>query len=138
MAELHLLPQELELDCPTIFGIASNVKAYKLAWQICQLRQFAVTKEEAATNYSNQGEHICYLLREQDEDGVIALVKNKGTEGYYYKKYKDIDYLVFSIAPELPITSETIQRFRGLNGVSLLLELESPSAQEQLNFIQMI
>ena len=138
MVELFLSSEEIELECPDVYGIASSLRAYKLAWAINQLPYFSVVKEEDIENYVNQGHHLNYQIQDLDRDSQLCLVKNKGTEGYFYRKYKDFDYLLFSIAPELQIHDESITLIKKLKDISLCLGLEPVNKPDNMNFATLL
>ncbi|MFY0644943.1 MAG: hypothetical protein JXR19_10795 [Bacteroidia bacterium] len=135
---MFLSSEEIEIECPDVYGIASSLRAYKLAWSLNQLPYFSVRKEEDIQNYVNQGYHLNYEIQDLDNDTLLCLVKNKGTEGYFYRKYKEFDFLLFSIAPELQIHNESITLIRKLKDISLCLALDPVNKPDDMNFATLL
>ena len=138
MQELVLSPDEMEIECPEIHGLATSLKAYKLAWKLNQLPYFEARKTEDAQNYLNEGFHLMYEVNDLDHDALLLLIKNKGTNGYFYKKYKDFDFLLFSIAPQLQIVNHSLTQIKALNDLSLCLALDPVQSPESMNFAQLL
>ena len=129
---------ELEITVPEIFGVASPVRFYKLAWHLQQLRIFKVEIGDDLKNEVNNGLHSAYYLNHLDEQSTFAIIKNKGSLGYYYKLYKDFDYLLLSLAEGISVDNDSLTSIRNLDCVSLCHLLDKPSAPEDMNFIQLL
>ncbi len=138
MHELVLSPDEIEIECPEIHGLATPLKAYKLAWKLNQLPYFKARKTEDAQNYVNEGYHLMYEIDDLDHDALLLLVKNKGTNGFFYKKYKEFDFLLFSIAPHLQIVNRSLTKIKAMNDLSLFITLEPVQSPENMNFAQLL
>ncbi|MBR9859863.1 hypothetical protein GYB22_03785 [bacterium] len=138
MAELLFSTEELSIVCPDIIGLASNVRFYKLAWNIQQLRIFEVSQLDDIPNEVNGGDHAAYGLKHLDDQTEFILIKNKGTQGYYYKRYKNLDYLLVCTDEDHLPNNEIITTIKALDCLSLCMSLEAPNAPEDLNFIQLL
>lgn len=138
MPELFLSTDEIALECPPILGISCSLKAYKLAWKIERSNDYLVERMEDAQNYNDNGHHTLYELQHKDEGTLLYLVRNKGTYGFFYKKFKNFQYLLFNKDAEMPMDNNSITLIRALEGVSLCLELEVPQEADKMNFIQLL
>ncbi len=138
MPDLFLSTEEIQIECPELYGIATPMKAYKMAWQIQQSKEYRIQKVEEVINYNDGGEHICYELHNLDSQAVLLMCRNKGSKGMLYKKYKHIDFILLSIAPDLSIDNKSLTLFKELDGVTLCTNLESPSKPDNMNFVQLL
>ena len=129
---------DIEIECPQVYGLATPLKAYKLAWRIQQLPYFNCQKCNDSPNYVNKGEHTTYDLDDLDHDARILMVKNKGTEGFFYTKYKEMDYLLFCVHPFPDIDNDSLTLIAELSDVSLCLQLNEVPEPDRMNFIQLL
>lgn len=138
MPELFLSTDEIALECPPIIGISCGLKAYKLAWYIECSNDYFVQRLDDVQNYNDNGFHSLYELQHKDDGTLLYLVRNKGTYSYFYKKFKNFQYLLFNKDAELPMDNKSITFIRTIEGVSLCLELEVPQEADKMNFIQLL
>lgn len=138
MADLFLSTEEMEIECPELYGISSPLKAYKLAWQIHNTKAFSIQKAEDLVNYNDGGFHTCYEITEIDNGTCLMLTRNRGTKGFLYKKYKHIDYIICSIAADLSMDNDSITLIKQIEGVSLCLRLDDATKPDNMNFVQLL
>jgi hypothetical protein len=98
--------------------------------------EFQIYREEDVPNEAAGGSHACYKLLHLDEQTEYLLVKNKGERSYFYKKYRDLDFLLFGISGRSSSDNEILMSLKDLNCVSLCLKLDKPVSPESVNFIQ--
>jgi hypothetical protein len=125
--------EELVLDYPIIYGVASPKRPLKLAFELSIHPDIEVDLYKETTTYSKESLHETYLISHLDDEAKCFLVKNKGTNELFYPKYKQVDYLVCSI-DEDEIKSEIIQIISKLRGISICFALEEPNQKQILNF----
>lgn len=138
MPDLFLSSDEIALECPPIIGISCSLKSHRLAWYIERSRDYLVQRIEDVQNYNDDGYHSIYELQHKDDETLFYLVRNKGTYSYFYKKFKNFQYLLFNTDSELPMDNNCITLIRSIEGVSLCLELEVPQEADKMNFIQLL
>lgn len=109
-----------------------------MAWQIDRSPYFSCQQLEDCTNYVLGGYHICYEIMDLDRQTAILMIKNKGTEGFFYPAYKNFDFLLFAIEPELEIHNESLTLIKDMDVVTLCAELNPPVKPENMNFIQLL
>ena len=136
MAELIMRLEDTELDCPEVVGLASHFRPYRLAWAIGRHPDLSCYKLDDISSYTDHGQHTVYAIKALDMDADYLLVRNRGTLGYFYKKYRDFDFLLFSIAPALSIANEHLAAIGATEGVGMYSKLPTPPAPEHMNFIQ--
>ncbi len=125
--------EELVLDYPIIYGIASSSRPLRLAYNLSIHSDIEVDLYQEATTYSKESLHETYLITHLDDGAKCFLVKNKGTKEVFYPKYKQVDYLVCSINEE-KIKPEIIQIISKLRDISICFALEEPNQKQILNF----
>ena len=138
MSHLVLSSEDIEIECPEIYGISASIKAYRLAWSIDRLPLFKVRMLDDVENYNGDSVHQTYEITDLDHDATLLMIKNKGSKGFFYKKYKNFDYLLFSVSPTLSINNDTLTYVKQLEVVSLCTSLVPPSKPDDMNFIQLL
>ena len=128
---------ELELSYPTIHGIVSANRPLRMGYELSQHPYFDVELYKEVSNYNKDSKHICYLITYLEDDSRCLLVKNKGADDFFYKKYKQVDYLVCAMDEE-EISEEIIEIIRKLTGISICFALDNPNQKEILNFTQLL
>ncbi len=129
--------EELALEVPPIFGISSALKETKLAYFLLSNPDLSVKRVDDVQNYDKTSYHAIYRMTFLDDDYTCFLIKNRGSDGYFYKSYKNIDYLLCS-ASEEEINNEIIEIVSELRGVSICFALKEPNQNEILNFSQLL
>lgn len=124
---------ELRLEYPTIYGIASSMRPLKLAYRISIHPDIEIDLHKETTTYSKESWHETYLIRHLDDGATCFLIKNKGTKELFYPKYKQVDYLLCSIDEE-EVKEEIIQIISKIRGISLCFALLEPNQKQILNF----
>lgn len=136
MAELIIRLEDTELDCPEVVGMASHFRPHRLAWAIGRHPDLSCYMVEDIPSYTDHGLHTAYAIRALDVEAHYLMVRNRGTLGYFYKKYRDFDFLLFSIAPTLNIAPEHLEAIGKTKGIGMFTQLPDPPAPEHMNFIQ--
>jgi hypothetical protein len=127
---------ELELSYPIIHGIVSANRAVRMGFVLSEHPDFDVELYNDILDYDKESLHVSYLIRYLEDNTKCLLVKNKGSNGLFYKKYKQIDYLVCAMDEE-DINLEIIEIIRKLMGISICFALDNPNQKEILNFTQL-
>lgn len=138
MPDLFLSSEEVTIECPEIYGISTPQKAYKLAWNIQKSAQFQSRKLDDVEHYYLGGHHCLYEIEDLDNQSRLYLVRNRGEKGFFYPKYKNFDFLLFSVSPYLVIDNDSLTSFKSLNAVSLCLALDEPASKDNMNFVQLL
>ncbi len=128
---------ELTLEYPIIYGISSGVKPVRLGYALNSCSSISVFSIDDILNYSKESAHVCYEITHLDDSRKSLIIKNKGTNGFFYKKYRSIDYLLCSCDEE-EIAKEIINIVGKLREVSVCFALNQPSQKEILNFSQLL
>ena len=128
---------ELELDFPEIYGISSADKPIRIGYKLSLNPFIDVQFIDTISNYDETSEHATFLITYLDDGSECLLIKNKGSAGFFYKRFKNIDYLLCSTTEE-SLKEEIIQIVSKLTGVSICFALEEPNQDEILNFSQLL
>ena len=128
---------ELILEFPTIFGISTSLRAYKLAFYLTQHRNIEVYAREDLEDYGSKNTYINYVIHNLDEQREYLLIKNKGEKGWYYPSYKKVDYLLCSLTEE-GVSEDLTQQIASTIGVSICFVLNKPNQKEILNFTKLL
>ena len=138
MPELFLTSDEIDIECPEILGIAGTFKSFRLAWLFQLSNEFEIERLDELSNYNDDGMHTAYQLKHKDNESLFYLVRNKGGSGYFYKKYKGFDHLLFGMDAEQTLDNNSITLIKGFDGVSLCIKLDTPKNPDKMNFIQLL
>lgn len=129
--------EELELDFPEIVGVSSADKPIRIGYQLSLSPFIDVQYIDTIWNYDETSEHAAFLITYLDDGYECLLIKNKGSSGFFYKRFKNIDYLLCSTTEE-NLKEEIIQIVSKLTSVSICFALEEPNQDEILNFSQLL
>ncbi|MEN8732014.1 MAG: hypothetical protein ABF321_05525 [Bacteroidia bacterium] len=127
---------EFVLKYPKIYGIATSLRHLKLGYVLITHADFDVVYEKEIFNFNRESEHQAYLLTYLDDDTQLLVIKNKGTQQYFYPKYKQVDYLLCSISED-EINIEIVKIVSKLKGISICFALDNPNKKDLLNFTQL-
>lgn len=127
---------EFVLEYPRIYGIATSMRHVKFGYRLSVHPDIELQYEEDIPNYAKESKHAAYHLTYLDDQSSCLIIKNKGSESYFYPKYKKADYLICAISEE-EISQEIIQIVSKLKGISICFALENPSQKEIINFTQL-
>ena len=128
---------ELQLSYPIIHGVVSGNRPVRMGFVLSEHPDFDVELYNDVSDYDKESIHVSYLIRYLEDDTKCLLIKNKGTNGLFYKKYKQVDYLICAINEE-EISVEIIEIIRKLTGISICFALDNPNQKEILNFTQLL
>jgi hypothetical protein len=129
--------EELTLDVPEIYGISSALKTVKLGYYLLKNPYLGVERIEDISNYDKTSMHAAYEIIFLDDNYKCLLIKNRGTNSFFFNAYKNIDYLLCSLNEE-EINNEIIEIVSKLHGVSICFALKKPNQNEILNFSQLL
>ncbi|MBT8327546.1 MAG: hypothetical protein KJP21_07470 [Bacteroidia bacterium] len=129
--------EELELDFPKIFGVSSADKPIKMGYNLSLNPFIDVQFIDTISNFDETSEHAAFLITYLDDDYNCLLIKNKGSSGFFYKRFKNIDYLLCSTTEE-ELKEEIIEILSKLNSVSICFALDEPNQDEILNFSKLL
>jgi len=129
--------EEFVLEYPRIYGIATSLRHVKLGYWLSIHPDIEVQFEEDIPNYSKESKHGAFHLTYLDDQTTYLLIKNKGSDGYFYPKYKQVDYLLCSMNED-EINLEIIEIVSNLKGISISFALDNPSPKDILNFTQLL
>lgn len=127
---------ESVLEYPTIYGISTSLRHIKLAYTLSKHPELEVEFAEDIPDFYKESLHAAYLLTFLDDQTRCLLIKNKGSENYFYSKYKKADYLLCSLSDD-EINIEIIQILSKLSGISICFALDIPNQKEIQNFSQL-
>jgi len=128
---------ELELDYPTIYGVSSALKPVKLAYLLSKCVDLEVVAVDDLKSYDQKSIHQAFQITYLDAGFMFLLIKNKGTEAFFFKRYKNIDYLLCSL-DDNNINDDLINIIAKQQGISICFALEQPNQKEILNFSQLL
>ena len=128
---------ELELDYPTIYGVSSALKPVKLAYLLSKCVDLEVVAVDDLKSYDQKSIHQAFQITYLDDGFMFLLIKNKGTEAFFFKRYKNIDYLLCSL-DDNNINDDLINIIAKQQGISICFALEQPNQKEILNFSQLL
>jgi len=128
---------ELVLQYPSIYGVSSPAKSLKLAYKLNNLNRLFVEAIENIKTYSKTSSHQAYLISDLDTEESAFLIKNRGSNGFYFPSFKKVDYLLCS-ATDDELNQELIKLISELMTVSICFALSEPNPKELLNFTQLL
>lgn len=128
---------ELTLVFPEIYGISTSMRHVKLGFRLQNHPDFEIEYYDDITAYNSDSIHGAYLLTFKDDGSQCVIIKNRGSNGLYYPKYKQVNYLLCSKNDD-EINKEIIHIIRKLKDISLCFVLDSPNQKEILNFTQLL
>lgn len=128
--------KELVLKYPKIYGIATSLRVLRMGFVLSCHPDLDVYAVEDVPTYDAESVHGAFHVTFLDDHSKVLCIKNKGTNGYFYPKYKRIDYLICSLEEE-EINQELIKILAKLKGISLCFALDNPNKKEIVNFSQL-
>lgn len=128
--------EEFVLEYPCIYGIATSMRHVKFGYMLSRHPDLDVQFEEDIPDYNKESKHAAYHLTFLDDQSSCLIIKNKGTENYFYPKYKRVDYLICATAED-EINKEIVQIVSKLKGISICFALDNPNPKQILNFTQL-
>ncbi len=124
---------ELELKYPEIHGISTSMRHVRLGFLLSKHSDLDVDYYEDVVNYNKDSTHAAYVISFLDDQSKCLLVKNRGSKGLFYAKYKKADYLLCAI-DEDEINIEIVKIVNKIDEISICFVLSNPNQKEILNF----
>jgi len=134
--QLLFTSDELELEYPKIYGIASSTRHTRMGYFLSIHPDLHLEYYPDIINYPKDSVHPSFIIRHLDDNYKCLMIKNKGTNGWFYKRYQKVDYLLCATNEE-EISKEILEIIRNIDSISLLFVLDKPSQKEILNFTQL-
>lgn len=128
---------EVVLDYPPIYGISTSLRSYRLAFLLAQHRDLDVECREDLSDYGLKSTFVNYGIYSLEEEREYLLIKNKGEKGWFYPRFKNVDYLLCSLTEE-DISKEFRQQVAATRGISICFVLDKPNQKDILNFTQLL
>lgn len=128
---------ELTLVFPEIYGISTSMRHVKLGFRLQNHPDFEIDYFKDISMYGTDSLHAAYLLTFKDDESECIIIKNRGSKGLYYPKYKQVNYLLCSRNDD-EINQEIIHIIRKLKDISLCFVLDTPNQKEIVNFTQLL
>lgn len=129
--------EELVLEYPTIYGISSGLKPIRLAYELSKHPDLQVLATNDCSTYDGKSSHQCFEITYLEENYGCLLIKNKGFEGFFFKRFKNIDFLLCSLDDNF-INAKLINIISKLQGITICFALDHPNQKEILNFTQLL
>lgn len=128
---------ELLLDYPTVYGVSCSMRMEKLGHHILKHSDFDVNRIDDVSTYDRSSDHETFEVTYLDDNSSFLVIRNRGTEAFFYNQYKNVDYLVCAMNED-ELNEEIIAQLRKLRGVSICFALDKPNQKEILNFSQLL
>ncbi len=128
---------ELALEYPIIYGVSCALKPVKLAYYLSKCVDIEVVAVNDITSYDGKSLHQAFQITYLDDGFKCLLIKNKGSQAFFYKRYKNIDFLLCSLDDD-NINDDLINIIGKQQGISICFALEEPNQREILNFSQLL
>ena len=80
--------------------------------------------------------HGAFLISFLDDKSECLLIKNRGTNSFFYKKYRKLDYFLCPMDEE-EINPKIIRIVKGFKDISVCFVLDKPNQKDILNFAQL-
>jgi hypothetical protein len=87
--------------------------------------------------YGKESAHGAYHLTFLDDNSEALIIKNKGTNSFFYPKYRTADYLICSLIED-ELNKEIPSIISKLKEISICFALNKPNQKEILNFTQLL
>lgn len=128
---------ELVLEYPEVYGISTPMRHLRLGYILRSSYYFDLVYEPEVSSYTKESSHGAYHLTFLDDLSEVLIIKNKGSNSYFYPKYKTADYLICCLT-EQEINKEIPTIISKLMGISICFALKKPDQKEILNFTQLL
>jgi len=129
-------PGEFVLDYPTIYGISLNERIWTVIYHLSKHPDLHIECCDDILNYEEKSEHLNYMITFLDDQTNCLLIKNSGSNAFFYPKYKNVEYLLCA-CDENEINPEIIDIISEFTDISLCFALHKPNQKEILNFIKL-
>ena len=114
---------------PTVYLVYSQLKLYHLSWLIKRHNIFDPVKgidfEIELNSGQNVSVHTTFCCQNTDNDIIITLISNKGTQGNIYNQKPPADYIVIiSGDPEWNFEELFFNQLKKLPEITAILQLD--------------